>query len=160
MYKFGFSRVGCVYCPYRTDHELLLTEYFLPSYAKRWKRVLAEDFIEHGKAAAINCSLSEYVGGAWRGGMVRGEATEEIKREFMEYKNIADYSVASKYFDKTCGDCGKKIKKDDVALSLKYFGRQSTKLFCIKCLGKRLDCSTAELREDVRRFKGEGCVLF
>ncbi len=160
MYKFGFSRVGCVHCPYRTDHELLLTEYFLPSYAKRWHKILTDDFIEHGKATAINCSLQEYVGGAWRGGMVRDEATEEIKREFMEYKNIADYEIVEKYFDKVCSDCDKKIKKDNVALSLKYFGRQSTKLFCIKCLGNRLERSGAELRQDIRRFKDEGCSLF
>ena len=108
MYKFGFARVGCVHCPYRTNHELLLTEYFLPKYHSRWQKALTTDFIEHGKATAINCSLNEYLKGAWRGGMVRDEVTDEIVCEFMDYKNINDYDIAKKYFDKKCAVCNKK----------------------------------------------------
>lgn len=160
MYKFGFSRVGCVHCPYRTNYELVLTEYFLSNYYNRFQNLLEEDFISNGKAASINCSLQEYKNGAWRGGRVRDEVTDDIVQEFAKHKGIDNLKIAKKYFNNKCSDCNKNIKKNDVALSLKYFGRQSSKLFCINCLSKMLNRSKKELKEDINRFLEEGCNLF
>jgi hypothetical protein len=92
--------------------------------------------------------------------MVRDEPTDEVVEEFMQYKRISDCGIAEKYFNNICYKCGKKVKKDEVALSMKYFGRQNQKMMCWKCLGNELGKSKDELKNDVKRFKEQGCTLF
>ena len=40
LYRFGYGRVGCTNCPYRSDYELSLNKHFLPTYDKKWKKLL------------------------------------------------------------------------------------------------------------------------
>ena len=61
---------------------------------------------------------------------------------------------------KTFGCCKKKLKKDDIALSMKFYGRQIEKFKCIKCMSKELNTTVKELRERVKLFKKGGCTLF
>lgn len=160
LYRYGFARVGCTYCPYRSNLELLLTEYFLPKYHERWQQVLENDFIEHGKATVLNCSLQQYLNGAWRGGKVADKPTQEVIEEFAQYKGIKNLEVAKKYFNKQCKCCGDNIKKDEIALSMKYFGRQIDEFYCFKCLSKELNMSKKELKGKCKEFKQQGCSLF
>jgi 3'-phosphoadenosine 5'-phosphosulfate sulfotransferase (PAPS reductase)/FAD synthetase len=159
LYKYGFSRVGCTYCPYRSNHELLLTKHFLPKYHNRWQNVLQKDFIDNGKATVLNCTLTQYLNGAWRGGKIADVPTNEVINEFAQYKNIENLDVAKKYFNKTCS-CGKNLKKDEIALSMKYFGRWTNNFMCFKCLGEKLELKRNELKTKIKEFKNEGCNLF
>ena len=106
----------------------------------------------------MNCSLKEYHSN-WNGGTVRDEATEEIIQEFSEQQNL-DINIARKYFNKKCTCCDKKLKKDDIGLSMKFYGRHIEKFKCIKCLSKDLEVSVKELKERAKEFKRTGCDLF
>lgn len=66
----------------------------------------------------------------------------------------------SNYFNNKCCKCGKTVKKDEVGLSMKYFGRQNEHMMCWKCLSKELNKSKKDLKDDVERFKSQGCTLF
>ena len=89
----------------------------------------------------------------------RDEATEEIIQEFSEQQNL-DINIAKKYFNKKCMCCDKKLKKDDIALSMKFCGRHIEKFKCIKCLSEYLEVSVKELKERAKEFKRTGCDLF
>ena len=160
-YRKGYSRQGCIIaCPFYQKSVWVLDQYWYPKAYKRWRDILEKDFISEGKWVNLNCTLKEYVQKAWNGGMVRDESTDEVVNEFMQYKGIENREVASKYFNNTCCECGKKVKKDEVALSMKYFGRQNNKMMCWKHLGKSLNKTKDELRADVQTFKNQGCSLF
>lgn len=159
LYKYGYGRVGCTNCPFRSDYELILNNHFLPIYHRRWQRLLEEDFIKNGKATVLNCTLEEYLNGAWKAGIYRDEATDEVITEFAEQKNMP-YEMALKYFDKKCNDCGGKIKKDEIALSMKFFGRHIENMFCLDCMSKKLNKPKKYLKERIKDFKNQGCNLF
>lgn len=159
MYTFGYGRVGCsVPCPFRTDYENYLDKHFLPKGFNKWQKVLEKDFVENFKWPILNCTLQEYLNGAWKGGRFREESTQEIIKEFAKAKNL-DLNIAAKYFNKEC-ECGKKIKKDAIGLSMKYFGRSIEKFFCMDCLSKQLGRTKKQLKQDIKDFKMQGCDLF
>lgn len=106
----------------------------------------------------MNCTLKEYHNN-WNGGMVHEEASEEVIKEFAEQQGL-DIEIAKKYFNKKCTCCDKKLKKNDVALSMKFYGRQIEKFKCIKCMAKELDTTPKDLRERAKEFKRTGCDLF
>ena len=109
----------------------------------------------------MNCTLAEYIKDGWNGTLYRPKPTEEVIREMMKYKGITDYDVAKKYFNKTCSDCGKNIRQNDVlAMNMKMYGRNTTEFKCKKCLIKDLNMSKGEWDEKVEDFKAQGCVLF
>ena len=120
--------------------------------------MLEQDFINNKKACVLNCTLKEYHIN-WNGGVVHPEPSEECIKEFSEQQNL-DYEIAKKYFNKTCSCCNKKLKKDDIALSMKYYGRHIESFKCIKCISKELGTTTKELKERAKQFKENGCALF
>lgn len=159
LYTIGYGRVGCVNCCFRSDYELLLNKHFLEPYHNRWQLILEKDFINNKKAPTLNCSLEEYKSGAWKAGMIRDEATEDIIKEFAESQGL-DLDIARKYFDKTCMCCGKKLKKDDIGATMKFYGRIVESFKCCKCIAKELKITTKELKEKLKYFKSTGCDLF
>ena len=52
------------------------------------------------------------------------------------------------------------LKKNDIALSMKFYGRQIEKFKCIKCLAEDLGVTQKHLRERAKEFKQTGCDLF
>lgn len=157
-YRKGYSRVGCaVSCPFYTKSTWVLDKYWYPNMHKRWHDILDEDFVKNDKWVIMNCTKEEYHL-CWNGTVYREEPTEEVIAEFAEHKGI-DIEIARKYFNKVC-HCGKKVKKDEVALSMKYFGRNTTKFMCYKHLSESLGVSRKELKERVQDFKRDGCSLF
>jgi hypothetical protein len=62
--------------------------------------------------------------------------------------------------NKSCCECGKKLKKDEVALSMKMLGREIQDFFCIEHLAEVLDCPTDDLEIKIAEFKEQGCGLF
>lgn len=158
-YKKGYSRVGCsIACPYYTKSTWVLDKYWYPKMYKRWHDILENDFINNQKWVILNCTKNEYHT-CWNGGVYRDEPTKEVIEEFANYKNIS-FELANKYFNKTCMCCNKKLKKDDVALSMKYYGRSIINFKCMKCLSKDLNIDTKKLKEKILEFKETGCNLF
>jgi len=159
LYRFGYGRVGCTNCPYRSDYELSLNKHFLPTYDKKWKKLLEKIFIKNKIAININCTLQEFLDGAWKAGVVRDEATEEVIEEFAQYKNIS-VEKARRYFKQNRCDCGKRLSGDVIALNMKLLGRETNARMCLKCLSEFLEVPKKKLKEEIERFKDEGCNLF
>jgi phosphoadenosine phosphosulfate reductase len=159
LYRFGYGRVGCTNCPYRSDYELSLNKHFLPTYDKKWKKLLEKIFVENKIAININCTLQEFLDGAWKAGIVREEATDEVIEEFAQYKNMS-VDKARKYFKQNRCDCGKRLSGDVIALNMKLLGRETNARMCIKCLAEFTETTKAKLKEDIDKFKDEGCNLF
>ena len=109
----------------------------------------------------MNCTMNEYVTGAWSGGLYRPEPTDEVINEFMRYKGLTDRKVAEQYFNKTCCVCGKNVRQNDVlGMNLKLHSRDVEKIYCKKCLMKLHDMSSEEWDKNVADFKAQGCKLF
>ena len=159
LYTIGYGRVGCVNCCFRSDYELLLNRHFLTPYHDRWQLILEKDFINNKKAPTLNCTLEEYKNGAWKAGMVRDNAAEEVIIEFAQQQGLK-IELAEKYFDKKCMCCGKKLKKDDVAATMKFYGRLVESFKCCGCIAKDLGVKTKELKNKLKFFKETGCDLF
>lgn len=158
-YRKGYSRVGCgIACPYYTKSTWVLDKYWYPEMYKRWHNILDKDFVDNKKASIMNCTSKEYHN-CWSGGTYREEPTEEVIVEFAEQQGL-HIDIAKKYFNKTCMCCDKKLKKDDIALSMKYYGRQIEKFKCKKCISKELGITNKELKEKIQEFKSDGCQLF
>ena len=158
-YKKGYSRVGCaISCPYYSKSTWVLDRYWYPIMYNRWHDILTKDFIKNKKAPVMNCTLKEYHT-CWNGGTYRDKATEEVIQEFSEQQGFS-IEIAEKYFNKKCCCCDKKLKKNDIALSMKFYGRQIEKFKCIKCLAEDLGVTQKHLRERAKEFKKNGCDLF
>ena len=160
-YRNGYSRVGCaICCPYYTKSTWVLDKYWYPTLYNRWHMILQKVFLENQRWQKVNCTLSEYHS-CWNGGLLRPEPTDEVIREMMNYKGITDYNVAKQYFNKTCSECGKNVRQNDVlAMNMKYHGRNVTEVKCKKCLMNELDMSKEEWSKKVEDFKNQGCNLF
>ena len=61
---------------------------------------------------------------------------------------------------KVCCECGKKIKKDEKALSMKLLGTEIGDFYCLSCLSEYLECDIEDLEIKIKEFKEEGCTLF
>lgn len=163
-YKKGYSRCGChCACPYYTKTTWVLDQYWYPKAYDRWRNILKEDFIENKKWIIMNCTIKEYIQSAWNGGTYRDEPTQEVIDEFAEYNglNVGDTAVAKQYFNKSCCDCGKRIKSKEVlAMNMKFHGREITKFLCKKCFKKLYEMDDAGWDRYVASFKRSGCALF
>lgn len=160
-YTKGYQRVGCnISCPYYTKSTWILDKYWFPKAYKRFRDIVKEDFISNEKWTRMNCTCNEYLM-AWNGGQVREQPTQEVIKEFMEYKGLDDENLAKQYFEKTCVDCGKKVyKQNEVAMNLKMFGREINQFKCKKCLMKEFNWTKEDWDDQVKRFKDQGCHLF
>ncbi|MGL5149112.1 MAG: hypothetical protein ACRC7N_00885, partial [Clostridium sp.] len=151
--------VGCaIVCPYSTKSTWILDKYWYPNMYKRWHNILERDFIENKKAPIMNCTLEEYHT-AWNGGMVRDFPTKEVVDEFAKQQGL-DVNIAAKYFSKKCMCCNRKLKKDDIALSMKFFGRHIENFKCSSCISEEFKTTKKELKSRIEQFKNQGCDLF
>ena len=148
-------------CPYATKYTWVLDKYWYPKMFDRWRNILKEFFINTFQWTQKNCTINEFVVKEWGSGIIRPEPTEEVINEFMEYKGITDRNVALQYFNKTCCECGKNVRQNDVlAMNLKMNGRNTNKIYCKKCLMKELNMNKEEWDNIVADFKAQGCKLF
>lgn len=159
LYRLGLNRVGCHPCPFTSPYSRVLHTLVLETYDRRWKKILKERFIEEWSWTALNCTIDEYVNGAWaKAKKVRTEVNEEVLNEFIEHTKL-DKDIAVSYFNQTCHCCSKKLKATEIGLSMKMLGRSSYRL-CVSCLAKQLQVSAAELKDSIKTYKNEGCSLF
>lgn len=160
-YKKGYQRVGCgIACPFYNKGTWILDEYWYPKMRQRWVDMLIENFIDEGKATILNCTIKEYIQGGWNGGIIRDKPTIGVIREFQKYKNIKDIEIAAKYFNNKCNICNCKLKKDEVAMSLKFYDEKGSKCLCKNCFMKENQIDKERWNAYIERFKDEGCVLF
>ncbi|MBR0281845.1 MAG: hypothetical protein IJQ81_09660 [Oscillibacter sp.] len=61
---------------------------------------------------------------------------------------------------KTCCDCGKRLKKDEIALTRKLVDMDAEEFYCMDCLSEFIGCSVQDLKEKIQEFKEQGCTLF
>lgn len=59
-----------------------------------------------------------------------------------------------------CGKCKAAVGNDEIALTLKLFGKQVPYVLCYHCLSETLYCEVSELQERAEFFKSMGCELF
>ncbi len=160
-YKYGYSRVGCIICPFRNNLEEMLTENYFPNQVAKFAKVQESYFLAHERWIGLNCTLDEFINkGAWKGGQYRPEPNEDVLREFAEYKGL-DMDVAKKYFNKTCCECDKNIRqKDVIAMNMKFLGRGINRFYCKKHLKTHLNINNKQWNEYVEQFKQQECNLF
>lgn len=61
---------------------------------------------------------------------------------------------------KKCCDCGKILKKDEVALSQKLIDVDTDDFYCLSCMAEYIGCSEEDLLVKIQEFKEQGCTLF
>lgn len=61
---------------------------------------------------------------------------------------------------KTCSDCGKALKKDEIALSQKLIDVDTEEYYCLSCMANNFGCSVDDLKIKIEEFKEQGCTLF
>ena len=59
-----------------------------------------------------------------------------------------------------CCDCGKTLKKDEVALTRKLIDPDTEDFYCLDCMAEYIGCTTEDLKEKIVEFKEQGCTLF
>ena len=60
---------------------------------------------------------------------------------------------------KICCECGKILKKDEVALSQKLIDINTEEFYCIPCMAEYFGCDEEDLIIKIREFKDHGCTL-
>ena len=61
---------------------------------------------------------------------------------------------------KECCECGKSLKKDEVALSQKLIDIDTEDFYCIPCMAEYFGCGEEDLVIKIQEFKEQGCTLF
>lgn len=61
---------------------------------------------------------------------------------------------------KTCCDCGRALKKDEIALSRKLIDVDTEEYYCLTCMADNFGCSVDDLKIKIAEFKEQGCTLF
>ena len=61
---------------------------------------------------------------------------------------------------KTCCDCGKSVKKDEIALTQKLIDPDAAEFYCLTCMAEYIGCSEEDLHVKIQEFKEQGCTLF
>ena len=160
-YLKGYHRVGChIVCPYYTKSTWVLDKYWYKKQYDRFHNKLSKIFWDKELCCRLNCTENEYHLN-WNGGQVRKTPTKEVIEEFMKYKGFDDYNLASQYFEKKCDCCGKNVyKKDEVAMNLKFFGKEINSFKCKKCLLKHFNWDKEQWDNQVEMFKQNNCILF
>ena len=61
---------------------------------------------------------------------------------------------------KICCDCGKAVKKDEIALAWKLIDEDTEEFYCLPCMAEYFGCDEEDLKIKIREFKEQGCTLF
>ena len=59
-----------------------------------------------------------------------------------------------------CCECGRKLKKHEVALCKKLLASDTEDFYCIDCFADYLGCTIDDLKIKIQEFKEQGCSLF
>ncbi|MGL5961925.1 MAG: phosphoadenosine phosphosulfate reductase family protein [Cetobacterium sp.] len=160
LYTFGYAKVGCAMCPFRSLYELELNKHFLPTYHAKWQALLKKLFIREGYAVRINCTLEEYLATEWKGVSLRTEPTEEVIEDFARYRGLSLEDARKYFLGYKCQCCGKSLSKDVIAMNIKTLGTNTETRICLKCMSKYLETDIKTLKNSVKQHKDSGCKWF
>ena len=59
-----------------------------------------------------------------------------------------------------CKKCQKPLSSDEKSLYLKLVSRQATEFLCINCLADYFSVDESVLKQKIKQFKDNGCLLF
>ncbi len=59
-----------------------------------------------------------------------------------------------------CIKCGCELTSDDIGLTKKLINRGAEEFMCIDCLAQKFKVTPERLREKIKEFKEQGCLLF
>lgn len=59
-----------------------------------------------------------------------------------------------------CCDCGKSLKKDEIALTRKLIDPDTEEFYCLDCMADYIGCTVEDLQDKIVEFKEQGCTLF
>ena len=62
--------------------------------------------------------------------------------------------------EETCMKCGRKLKRDEIALTKKLINRGATEFMCERCLASYYRVEVSDIRERMDYFRAMGCTLF
>ena len=166
QYNLGFNRCGCLICPYQSDYIDLLIEEYYPKQWQRWVNILHKNYDITYVKERLKWTIEEWVNGKWKQGtsveqeLIQKKGTMENIKKLSEIKGINE-DVAEKYFKRKCR-CGKKLNPDEIALSLKVYGRNMdlSQLECKKCFCKTNNLVKKEYFNMINEFRNSGCDLF
>jgi len=169
MYEMGFSRCGCLICPFNSPYTNMLIQKYYPQQWERWMNIVSKNYDVKNVAKRLKWTRPEYLSGKWRVGLskeweiIKQKKTPERIQELANIKGIS-CDMAEKYWDKKCS-CGKKLNPDEVAMFYKLYGRyekqeDNRQLLCKECLCKELGITSKEYSEKAREFREQGCNLF
>jgi 3'-phosphoadenosine 5'-phosphosulfate sulfotransferase (PAPS reductase)/FAD synthetase len=166
MYRLGFDRCGCLYCPYSKDYTDLIIEEYYPKMNDRWNSILDKNYELYDVENRLKWTKEEWRNGRWKAGtskeqyLIQNKATPERIKELAKIKGISE-ELAEKYFQKKCS-CGKKLNPDEVAINLKTYGRGMDvgKMQCKKCFCEANNITGKDYQEKVHSFRNDGCNLF
>jgi hypothetical protein len=61
---------------------------------------------------------------------------------------------------KCCCECGKSLKKDEIALAQKMIDVDTEEFYCLPCMAEYFGCEEDDLVIKIKEFKEQGCTLF
>lgn len=170
MYKYGFDRCGCLFCPFAKAYTDMLIKEYYPKMNERWEKILEKGYEIYNVERRLKWTKDEWVkGGKWKQSqsreyeLITKKMTDERVKELAKLKNISE-EMAKKYWNKKCS-CDKTLNPTEVAMFLKVFGRyedvDDNRIYmCKKCLCKKLGINQKEYKEMMIQFMNEGCNLF
>ena len=59
-----------------------------------------------------------------------------------------------------CKKCGKTLSYDEIGIHKKMINRGATEFFCLSCLAEETGSTEEKLKERIRHFREQGCMLF
>lgn len=152
-YKIGNSRVGCLICPYSNTYEdELIKKYYPQQYD--WFTEAIQNNYDIFMARRLGWTKQEWTDGVWKNPMCKNadllskSPTDENVKYYASIKSMSE-DMAKKYFNRKCGECGKVMKENEIAMFYKLMGRYENQkddrdVLCSKCLCKKLGISKKE----------------
>lgn len=171
QYRLGFSRCGCLICPYQTGYTDLLIEYWYPNMWDRWKKILTKGYYLNHIQSNFKWELDEWINGQWKEGkskeryIIQRNPTQQRVEELAKLKGIST-NMARKYFQRTCRTCGKKLNPTEIAFFYKTEGREednpndAREIQCRKCYCAEHKITSRQYTQMVLDFVDSGCNLF
>ena len=136
-----------------------------PKQYEWFEKAIAKNYENCNVLMNLGWSLQEWKDGQWKepcsknNSFLKRKPTEENIAEFAKIKGL-DCETAKKYFGRSCETCGKSVTENDIAMSLKMFGRNTNRILCKKCFLKELDIDNDRYMDMMRGFRSQGCNLF
>lgn len=167
QYYKGFTRCGCLICPFMHDYNDLLIQKYYNHQWQRWMKILEKNYEIYNIQKRLKWTLEEWKNGAWKHGvskewhLISKKPTKERIKELAKLKNI-DIDIAKKYFKRTCKNCNKNLNSDEVGMNLKYYGRNidPKQMICKKCFCNENNINKKEYQQLILNFINQGCNLF